>query len=44
MTRQGIEQIDQLKYEKAAMPVDEYKQRLQKLLLELAATQEALDK
>jgi hypothetical protein len=38
------EKIDQLKYEKAAMPVDEYKRQLQRLLLELAATQEAIDK
>lgn len=38
------EKIDQLKYEKAALPLDEYKKRLQALLLELANVQEALDK
>ena len=36
--------IDKLKYEKAAMPADAYKKQLTLLLLELARTQEALDK
>ena len=38
------QQIDKLKYEKAAIPPDEYKKQLGALLLELAKTQEALDK
>ena len=39
-----IEQaIDKLKYDKAAIPADQYRQQLQALLLELARTQEALD-
>lgn len=39
-----IEQaIDKLKYDKAAIPADQYRQQLQTLLLELARTQEALD-
>jgi len=38
------EEIDKLKYEKAALPADEYKKRLAALLLELAKIQEALDK
>ena len=38
------EQIDKLKYEKAAMPEAEYKRQLTTLLLELAKTQEELDK
>lgn len=37
-------QIDKLKYEKAAMPTDQYRQQLQGLLLELAKTQAELDK
>jgi hypothetical protein len=37
-------QIDQLKYQKALMPAEQYKAQLTKLLLELARTQEALDK
>ena len=37
-------QIDLLKYQKAAMPVDQYKQQLQALLLDLAKTQAELDK
>ena len=37
-------QIDLLKYQKAAMPVAEYKKQLTALLLELARTQEELDK
>ncbi len=43
--RDEIEQaIDKLKYEKAAMPAEMYKQQLQTLLLELAKTQAELDK
>jgi hypothetical protein len=38
------QQIDKLKYEKAATPPDEYKKQLAALLLELAKTQEELDK
>jgi hypothetical protein len=38
------EQIDKLKYEKAAMPADDYKKQLQDLLLQLAKTQAELDK
>ena len=38
------QQIDKLKYEKAAMPTDEYKQQLTALLIELAKTQAELDK
>lgn len=37
-------QIDDLKYRKAALSVQEYRGQLQKFLLELARTQEALDK
>lgn len=37
-------QIDKLKYQKAAMPSSEYKKQLGALLLELAKTQEELDK
>ena len=33
-----------LKFEKAALPTDEYKKRLAALLVELARVQEALDK
>ena len=36
--------IDLLKYQKAAMPVEQYKQQLQALLLDLAKTQAELDK
>lgn len=36
--------IDQLKYQKAAMPEDEYKQQLTALLLELARTQAEIDR
>ena len=36
--------IDDLKYRKASMAVREYRGQLQELLLELAKTQEALDK
>ena len=43
--KEQLEQaIDKLKYEKAAMPADEYKKQLTQLLLELAKTQEAIDK
>lgn len=38
------QQIDKLKYEKVTLPEAEYKKRLTALLLELARTQEALDK
>ena len=38
------QQIDELKYQKAAMPAEEYKKQLAALLLELAKTQEELDK
>lgn len=37
-------QIDQLKFQKAAMPTDDYKKQLAVLLLELARTQAELDK
>lgn len=36
--------IDKLKLEKAALPIDTYKQRLSALLLELAQTQEEIEK
>jgi hypothetical protein len=36
-------QIDQLKYDKAALPVEEYRRRLQTLLIELARVQLSLD-
>jgi hypothetical protein len=43
--KEQIEQsIDQLKYEKAAMPAEEYKKQLTALLIELAKVQEALEK
>ena len=38
------QQIDKLKYEKAAIPPDEYKKQLGALLLKLAQTQEEIDK
>jgi hypothetical protein len=38
------QQIDKLKYDKAAIPPEEYKKQLGVLLLELARTQEELDK
>jgi hypothetical protein len=38
------QQIDRLKYQKAALPNDEYKKQLGDLLLELAKTQAELDK
>lgn len=43
--REELEQeIDKLKYQKAAMPADEYQKQLDALLLELAKTQAELDK
>jgi hypothetical protein len=43
--REQLEQeIDKLKYQKAAIPADQYKQQIQSLLLELAKTQAELDK
>jgi len=43
--REELEQaIDRLKYQKAAMPADQYKGHLSALLLELAKTQAELDK
>jgi hypothetical protein len=43
--KEELEQaIDKLKYEKAALAADDYKKQLVQLLLELAKTQEALDK
>ena len=43
--KEELEQaIDKLKYEKAAMPLDEYKKQLTALLIELAKTQAELDK
>lgn len=43
--REELEQeIDTLKYQKAATPPDEYKKQLQALLIELAKTQAELDK
>jgi hypothetical protein len=38
------EKIDELKYRKASMPVAEYREQLGKFLVDLAKTQEALDK
>jgi len=38
------QQIDALKYQKAAMPAEEYKKQLGALLLDLAKTQEEIDK
>ncbi len=38
------QQIDKLKYEKAALSAEDYKRQLAALLLELARTQEELDK
>ncbi len=38
------EQIDSLKYQKAAIPVAEYRQKLTALLTELAKVQAELDK
>jgi hypothetical protein len=43
--KEELEQaIDKLKYDKAALPDQEYKKQLATLLVELAKTQEALDK
>jgi hypothetical protein len=43
--KEQLEQaIEKLKFEKAAMPAQEYKRQLTQLLLDLAKTQEALDK
>jgi len=43
--KEELEQaIDKLKYEKAAMPAEQYKRQLTQLLLELAKTQTELDK
>ncbi|HTX36323.1 MAG TPA: hypothetical protein VME43_14945 [Bryobacteraceae bacterium] len=43
--KEQLEQaIDKLKYDKAAMPEDEYKRQLTQLLIELAKTQEAIEK
>lgn len=43
--KEDLEQrIDRLKYQKAAMPPEEYKKQLAALLIELARTQEELDK
>lgn len=43
--KEQLEQkIDQLKYSRAAMPTDQYRKQLAALLLELAQTQEELDK
>ena len=43
--KEELEQaIDKLKYDKAALPDQEYKKQLSTLLVELAKTQEALDK
>ena len=43
--KEALEQaIDTLKYDKAAIPSDEYKKQLTQLLLQLATTQEALEK
>ena len=43
--KEEIEQkIDDLKYRKASMAVEEYRSQLAQLLVELAKTQEALDK
>ena len=38
------QQIDRLKYQKAAMPLDEYRRQLSALLVDLAKTQAELDK
>jgi 3-phenylpropionate/cinnamic acid dioxygenase small subunit len=43
--KEELEQkIDKLKYEKAAMPEDEYKSQLTAALVELARVQQELDK
>jgi hypothetical protein len=38
------QQIDKLKYDKAAMPAEQYRRQMNSLLLELARTQEEIDK
>jgi hypothetical protein len=43
--KESLEQaIEKLKYEKAAMPAEQYKRQITQLLLELAKTQEAMDR
>jgi hypothetical protein len=43
--KEQLEQaIEKLKFNKAAMPVQEYRRQLTQLLLDLARNQEALDK
>ncbi|MDX1984987.1 MAG: hypothetical protein SFV51_32240 [Bryobacteraceae bacterium] len=43
--KEELEQkIDQLKYQRAAMPTDQYRKQLAALLLDLARTQEEIDK
>jgi hypothetical protein len=43
--REELEQaVDRLKYEKAAMPLEEYRKKLTALLLELATVQQEIDK
>ena len=43
--KEELEQaIDQLKFEKASMNADDYKKQLTRLLLELAKTQEEIEK
>ncbi len=43
--KEELEQaIDKLKYDKAAMPEAEYKKQLTQLLIDLAKTQEAIDR
>jgi hypothetical protein len=43
--KEDVEQkIDELKYQKAAMALDEYQKQMRAFLLDLAQTQEALDK
>ena len=37
------QQIDRLKYQKAAMPIEDYKRQIGALLLQLAKTQAELD-
>ena len=42
--KEELEQaIDKLKYEKAAMPLEEYREQLTGLLVELGKTQRAID-
>ena len=45
MKKEELEaKIDRLKYQKAALTADEYKQQLTALLLELARTQAEIDR